>query len=254
MLLLKISIRFHDHEIKYTLNAFSFYKIALRICMKGHLSAVCAHLLKWQPLLWMHTSSDCRRRFYLVPNSQWAISKHTHRKLTYLHDFSAHMLKIVRNWPLFRWVKINYRASNKIILICLNSDFPQVLQLVRPGQQTTTLVPDAWSAHIKLFSVMLERFLIPKENNRWSENCVLSSEIFSDVVYNAWKESELITYSCIAAYSEMKLLGAPSYVLWPPLKLLTSFIHGHSSTVVLSLKLYIKDGGRSHQSVGQFLW
>lgn len=164
------------------------------------------------------------------------------------------MLKIVWNWTLFRWVKINDRAINKIILICLNSDFPQALQLVRSGQQTTTHVPDARSAHIKIFTAMLEGFLIPKENNRWSGNCVLSSETISDVVYNAWKESELIAHSCVAAYSETKLLGAPSYFLWPPHKLLTSFIHCHSSTVVLSLKLYFKDGGRSHQSVGQFLW
>lgn len=87
-----------------------------------------------------------------------------------------------------------------------------------------------------------------------SQETVLSSEIISDVVYNAWKENELITHSCIAAYSEMKFLGGPSYFLWPPHKLLTSFIHCRSSAVVLSLKLYFKDGGRSRQSMGQFLW
>lgn len=141
----------------------------------------------------------------------------------YLHNFSAHMLKIVQNWPLFRWVKVNDRASNKMILICLNSDFPQALQPVRSGQQTTTHLPAAQCAPIKLFTAMLERLLIPKENNRWSGNCVLSSETISDVVYCAWKESKLITYSCIATNSETQPLRAPLYFLWPPHKLLTSF-------------------------------
>lgn len=141
----------------------------------------------------------------------------------YLHNFSAHMLKIVQNWPLFRWVKINDRASNKMILICLNSDFPQAPQPVRSGQQTTTHLPAARYAQIKLFTAMLERLLIPKENNRWSGNCVLSSETISDVVCCAWKESKLITHSCIATNSETKPLRAPLYFLWPPHKLLTSF-------------------------------
>lgn len=151
-------------------------------------------------------STNCRRR-EILSSSKFPMR---YTKLLYLHDFSAHMVKIVWNWPLFRWVKINDRVSNKNILICLNSDFPQALQLVRSGQQTTTYLPDASPAHIKLFTAMLERVLISKENNRWSGNCVLSSETISDVAYSAWKESELITHSCIAWYSEMKLLGGPS--------------------------------------------
>lgn len=86
---------------------------------------------------------------------------------------------------MFRQVKINDRASNKMILICLNSDFPQALQSVRSAQQTTTHLPAARYAQIKLFTAMLERLLVPKENNRWSGNCVLSSETISDVVYCA---------------------------------------------------------------------
>lgn len=110
-----------------------------------------------------------------------------------------------------------------MILICLNSDFPQALQPVRSGQQTTTHLPAAQYAQIKLFTAMLERLLIPKENNRWSGNCVLSSETISDVVCCAWKESKLITHSCIATNSETKPLRAPLCFLWPSHKMLTSF-------------------------------
>lgn len=78
------------------------------------------------------------------------------------------MLKIVRNWALYRWVKIKDSTSNKMIFIYINSAFSQALQSVRSSQQTTTHLPAARYAEIKLFTAMLERLLIPKENHR---NC-----------------------------------------------------------------------------------
>lgn len=79
MLLLRISIWFHDHEIKYTLITF-FLNIPLHMHEGTPFCCLCSPLKMATTAMkadLLQALEEKEERFYLVPYSQWDISKHT---------------------------------------------------------------------------------------------------------------------------------------------------------------------------------